>query len=154
MNEQPSTVEPGVSLEEYIAENRSSFTPEALRDAAAAAGYSRAEIDAAFAHLGESPGAGPVRAKARTIILLAYGITFVVLSAGMITNSGGGGIVILGPSLGLFLLLSLFMIRRRNDDATRLGLALGGLLAVPLIFLVIIAGLCLATGLPLHPFTL
>ena len=140
-------------LVDYIAANRSAFTDVALRDAAAAAGYPPEAIDAAFQRIAAPPGAGPVRDRARLIILGAYALVFLVLSAGMAANNSSGGIAILAISLGLFLLLSLFMVRGRTNDAERLQLALGGLLAVPLVLLVIIGGLCLATGLPLRPLT-
>jgi hypothetical protein len=145
---------PAAQLIPYLAANRGAFTDDALREAAAAAGYSTAAIDEAFERIAaSSSGVSRVRVRARLIVLAAYGLTFIALSAGMSANGSGNAIPILAYSLVPFLLISFFLLRGRRTDAERAGLALAGLLAAPLVFLVIIGGLCLATGLPLHPVT-
>jgi hypothetical protein len=141
----------------YLERNRGKFTDEALTEAVLKEGYSQEEVTAAFAELARAEGAKPVRARARQIVLAAYAITFAVLVFGMLTSSyamGSGfiGSIILAVTMGLALGISLLVVRRSKGHGFASGpMVLTGMLVVPVILLVIVAGLCLATGLPFHP---
>ncbi len=147
---------PASTLIDYIGTNRSAFTEAALRDAASAAGYTNEAIDESFSRIAAYPGAGPIRARARKIVLLAYVAVFVVLYVAMAANrtlesevqTFGIADRILAISLGAFLLMSLVSLRERKNDSERLRLGVGGLIAVPVLFLVVITGICVGTGLP------
>jgi hypothetical protein len=150
----PATPPPGgwVELERYFADNQATTSEEALSAAARSAGHSDEAIAKAWARVRANEVAAPVRKQARSIVLWAYIATFVVLLAGMIINNpttaGGGGIVLM-IALALGLGLSRFMVRVADP-----GAALAVILAGPVIVLVIVAGLCVATGLPIRPFSL
>lgn len=141
----------------YLERNRGKFTDEVLTEAVLKEGYTQEEVTAAFAELARAEGSKPVRARARLIVLAAYAITFAVLVFGMLTSSyamGSGfiGSIVLAGSMGLALGLSLLVVRHSKGDGSGGGLmALTGMLVIPVVLLVIVAGLCLATGLPFHP---
>ena len=90
-------------------------------------------------------------------MLAAYGITFVVLMVGMFANpaarSYGGsviGAIVLALALGLALAIALFVVRRSRPSPDATGaMVMTGILAIPVILLVVVAGLCVATGLPI-----
>ena len=143
------------NLEAYLTTNGASYTEEALRAAARTAGYPDAVIDAAFTRVTARAASAPVRARARSIVLGAYLITFLVLTFGMATsNAAAIGIAgaILAVTLGIALAISLWVVRRSTGHGADAGLmVITGMLAVPMILLVIVAGLCVATGLPFNP---
>ena len=143
----PPTSPAGASLDAYLAANRGRYTDEALADSARAAGHTDAAISAAMKRLGTG-AAEPVRPRARRIVILAYVLTFVVLVAGMALNNpvyiAIGGLVLL-VSLLIGLGLSLLMVRSAGPAA-----ALPAILAGPVIVLLILAGICVATGLPIR----
>jgi hypothetical protein len=97
--------------------------------------------------------AAPVRQRARRIVLVAYLVTYAVLVAGMLLNPatfGGNivGIMILTPVLGVALLIALVLVGRARARAGA-ELAIAGVLAIPIILLVVVAGICVASGLPI-----
>ena len=143
------------SLEEYFVRNVGSFTPEALTRAAAAAGYSSEQITSAML-LAEARGRGvddlrPVRGRARLIVLLGYALVWVFFGVQYLLLpwpsssyvSGSLLQVILTISLVIALVVSLAWIYRTRPDPERVGRALTILLAVPIVLLVAVAGLCL-----------
>jgi hypothetical protein len=141
----------------YINANYGVFTYDVLRAAVLESGNDRAAIDAALAQAA-ARGAGPVRARARLIVRLAYAITYGLLVAGMLmstgTNSYGAGpfgMIILTMVLGAAFLTSVVWLRPRRRRAVAAPDNLGFLLSLPLVLLVLVAGTCLATGLPLPP---
>jgi hypothetical protein len=139
-------------LTEYFADNQASMTHEALGREAKGKGYSDAEIEAASAaaEARRAPNAA-ARGRARRAILGLYLVTYLVLSAGMLISNQFYGVGIIGVgiltvALGIALAVSLAWIRRRHIDA-REG-AMAALVALPLILLVAIAGLCVYTTGP------
>ena len=141
-----------VRLVGHFDSNRGKFTVEALRASALEAGYAADEIEAAI-HLAEVRDAerqasAPIRSSARMAILLAYGIVwilFAVVYLGRPFAYGAGPIaqLILTIALGIGLAISLLIIRSGRPDPGRRTRAMGLLLAVPVILLVGVAGLCL-----------
>jgi putative effector of murein hydrolase LrgA (UPF0299 family) len=152
----PYPGQPVESLSRYLEVNRDRFTDEALARAARDAGYSDAAIDQARVGVQARSAAAPVRARARWAVLAAYFITYAVLVAGMFASEYarqyGGHVIgagILGIVLLFALLLSLRWVRsgawKGGDAAT--GMAV--LLSVPVVLLVVVAGLCVGTGYPI-----
>ena len=136
-------------LAAYFTANRGRYTDEALEASARAAGHSDETIKAAFERARADAIAAPVRDRARRIVLWAYVVTFIALTAGMAVNNGPGllasaGILLVSMLIGFA--LSRAMIRSAGPQA-----AIAAILAGPVIVLVIVAGLCVATGLPLAP---
>ena len=78
------------------------------------------------------------------------GVLFAILLGfyGMALLTGGStlaGLVVIGIAVGLIALV----LRRNPAPRRRSAATLGALLSVPVILLVIVAGLCVATGLPI-----
>jgi hypothetical protein len=144
------------SLSRYLEVNRDRFTEEALARAARDAGYSDEAIDQARTQVRARAAAAPARARAKWVVLAAYLITYAVLVAGMFASEyarryGGHviGAAILAFLLGFALILSIIWVRsgpgKDRDPAT--GMAV--LLSVPIVLLVVVAGLCIGTGYPI-----
>jgi len=144
------------ALAAYLAANQGRFTDEALEQAALDAGYPKDVLVEARAERAADPAVG-IRQRARRWVLAAYGITFVVLVIGMFANPvgrtyGGNviGAIVLALTLGLALAIALFVVRRSRPSPDATGaMVMTGILAIPVILLVVVAGLCVATGLPI-----
>jgi cytochrome bd-type quinol oxidase subunit 2 len=144
----PASTERGAEAAEAYAEaNLDRFTPDALVAALVASGHEREGAKAAVRQASARRGAAPARATARRGVLLAYGLTYLVLMLALIglpSRYGGGqiGAVILTVVLGLALAISWWWVRRRRGSAT-----LGAMLGLPIVLLVIVGGTC-ALALP------
>jgi hypothetical protein len=144
------------ALAAYLAANHGRFTDEALDKAALDAGYPKDVLAEARAARAADPAVA-IRQRARRWVLAAYGITFLLLVFGMFTNPaartyGGSliGAIVLALTLGLALAIALFVVRRCRPNLADTGaMVMTGILAIPIILLVIVAGLCVATGLPI-----
>ena len=118
-------------------------------------GYPEDVLEEARARARARTAAAPARQRARRWVLLAYLITFALLTAGMLASENSRqygaayiGTVVLAVTLGVALLLSLWWLRWRGSrDPSGAGVA--GLLSLPVLLLVGVAGSCLATGLPI-----
>jgi hypothetical protein len=121
-------------LEAYIRANRATFTEQALRREALAAGHPAADVDAALVATREAvpPVSG---ARAARNIFIAYLVTYLVLVLGMLVNpaisSGssfidvrGLGIVILSMALGAGFVGSLIWVASRRGFFLVLGIVL------------------------------
>jgi hypothetical protein len=188
-------------LRAYVDANAGRYTDEALTAELIRAGYPPDDVRASLA---EAAGRGlerPPTGRAAMTILAAYGITFLVLSLGMVANHGtangefmptaSGGIQILATSLGLTFVASLVWIASRRLFAVGIGAlvalaglggistfaglaaiaigvgiiilavrtrpstavgppaTLGALLVVPVLLLLVVGGICVASGLPI-----
>jgi hypothetical protein len=149
------------ALAEYLRANRDAYTPEALARAARAAGYADPEIEAAGEVAGETSATAAgfrPRTRASILVLALYGATFlgfavVFLSKPSAMQYGWGfALGILGVTLGLALLLSLRTIGRSKPRASAAGDAVAALLVLPVVFLLAVVGLCVATTAPLGLF--
>lgn len=144
-----------LALAEYARANRDAFTEEALRRAAADAGYDEREIAAAWAVSAEEIRGR--KANARSIlIVIAYfvGVFVVAFLLALIPETS----ILALPAIGLGLVLGVFAwltLRDSNPplaDAFRLGVII--LIVLPLalglvafgVCIVAIAGLGMATG--------
>jgi hypothetical protein len=140
------------ALGEYFFAHGDRFTPEALRRAAADAGFSPEEIEAAAdratARQRTDDVARPLRRQARWIVIGAYGIVWVLFAAVYLTqpvlyNAGLFFQGVLTVALLIALALSLAWLRRRRPDPGNAWRAMVVFLVVPVILLIGIAGLCL-----------
>jgi hypothetical protein len=140
----------------YLESNRERFTEDALLRAARDAGYPDEVLDEARARARAGAAAAPVRQRARRWVLIAYLLTFGLLTTGMLVSEyarryGAAYIAtgVLAATLGIALFISLWWVRRqgRNVEQSTAGMAL--LLSLPVLLLVVVTGSCLATGLPI-----
>lgn len=198
-------------LRAYVQANAGRFTDEAITTELIRAGYAPDAIRSALAEAASRGLPAPQTGRAVRMILAAYGITFAILSLGMLTNAGkttgylmpdaGGGITILAGSLGVALIASLvwvasrrvvfllagtgialagavvlkdvvvggygggifqaivmlligiglvvLVLRTGSAPSQRTTATLGLLLVAPVLLLVAIAGICVASGLPI-----
>lgn len=145
------------ALAGYLRANRDTYTPDALARAARDVGYTQAEIESAIELAGGSvaPFPGPEeRARARIAVIAIYGITFLGFAALFLSKPSalqyGWGflLMILGVTLGLALLLSLRTIGRSRSGAATASGAIAAMMVLPIVFLLVVTGLCVATTLP------
>lgn len=197
------------NLKAYVDANAGRFTDETITAELTRAGYAPEDVRAALADAaGRGLGAAPTGRAVRTI-LVAYVVTFALLSLGMLTNAGRSfgsympdaipGIAILAGGLGLAFAGSLFWIASRRGFALLIALLLGisgvssivsagqggsngltgvvllaiaigivvlvfraksaptgrstvtfgVLLAIPVLLLLVVGGICVASGLPI-----
>jgi hypothetical protein len=185
----------------YLGANWGRYSEAALREQALAQGHAPEAVDAAMAEVRarQAPVSARGRGVARTI-LIAYGATFLVLTAGMLLNttyddhlfSAGAGVFVLGIALVLGLVVSSVWVVSRRGFVVALGavvalVALTGgfmaeplgfvllavaavfvvaglavrrtplqvtsstalLLSVPMLILLVVGGICVASGLPI-----
>ena len=136
------------ALAGWIAEQHGSFTDAALERSAIEAGYTSAEFATAAGLVTDRTAMAPIRSSARRYVLAAYAIVwlgFAVVYLGRSTMYGAGPIaqLVLTVSLAIGLAISLLVIRRGRPDPDRRARAIALLLAIPVILLVGVAGLCL-----------
>jgi hypothetical protein len=145
------------ALSDYFLAGANRYTPEALRQAATESGFSPAEIDAAYARAIERQRdeqvAGPIRRRARRIVLASYGLVYAAFVAAFLTVAyrlGAGiiAIVILSLVLLIALSISLAWVGGRHASADRVQGALVTMLAVPFVLLLAVAGVCVAGTTP------
>lgn len=148
-------------LHEYFWSNRDRFTEAALVAAAQTSGYTADEIAAATGSVAkrhaDETAAKPVKARARRFVLAAYGITFLVFAIAFLRPGtsqaayvgGGALLLILAVAMLIALSLGLAWVASRHPAAERAEAALGVMLAVPVVLLIVVAGLCAVTTGPL-----
>lgn len=153
---QPKAGMPTAGLEAYFTTNRHGYTDEALAASARASGYSPAAIATALAAAKTAEISAPVLARARLIVLASYLLVYAALVVGMLTNPSGNsygagsiGTVVLTVTLGLAWLISVVWMRRRGRKIQVGGSGLTAVLALPVVLLLVVAGSCIATGLPI-----
>jgi hypothetical protein len=160
--EQP-TATPTVSREDqvsalarYLVSNRGTFTEEALAASARSSGYAEDVVADAIDRARADATSPPTTQRARRWILAAYLATFAVLTTGMFVSESarryGGHIVatfILAAALGFALLISLLWLRSQGRAVDGAPAGMVTVLAVPIVLLVVVAGLCIGTGLPI-----
>jgi len=144
------------TLARYLERNRDRFTEDALVQAAREAGYPEDVIEESRAVARASPAATPIRQRVWRWILIAYLLTFSVLTAGMLLSENARrygaaylGAVVLAAALGLALLVSLIWLRWQGSKVEQSTAGAALLLSIPVVLLLVVAGSCLATGLPI-----
>jgi hypothetical protein len=136
------------TLARYLASHAERFTPEALRQAALEAGYTPEEIAQASDRADRAAAVRPIRARAQWIVLGAYALVWVLFAMVYLTRDyayGSGPVLqgILTISLLITLGISLLWLRWRRPDPSTVGRATAVFLALPVVLLVGVAGLCL-----------
>ena len=202
-----ASAEASKNLYAYVETNAGTYTNEAITAALMQAGYAADDIRVALAATASREVAGPAAGKAVRRILALYIGTFVLLSAGMLLNSGqpvgylmptqSAGVGILAVSLVVAFVASLIWVASRRAFAILLLLgvvlgsvsglssggastviflaivlaslggvvlvlrgrklgagggpetALGVLLAIPVLLLLVVGGICVVSGLPI-----
>jgi hypothetical protein len=140
----------------YLETNRDRFTEDALLKAARDRGYPDDVLEEARARARASATAAPVAKRARRWVLIAYLVTFALLTVGMLASESSRtygaayiGTVVLAGTLGIALLVSLGWLRWQGRKIGQSAAGAAVLLSIPLVLLVVVAGSCLATGLPI-----
>jgi hypothetical protein len=137
-------------LSAYVRTNRDRFTDEALRDAARTAGYTDAEIVAAWSAAADERAIPSERqTSVATVVLTAivYGVALYV-GAGALGSVGSGELAGIAAIGGLLAGIVGWVLLRDSRPSLALGLGWGVLLAVglPLIIVLGILGICLVAG--------
>ena len=142
---------------DWLRGHRATFTRDALASGLRDAGYSEAEIAAAFGRLDREaiePATQDLRSRAAAILVVGFLGTWLVLVLRMIAIAGTGGwvgtaAVILGAILLVIGAISFVGIESSSRLRKGTTGALVAILAVPFVLLVIVAGLCVATTGPI-----
>jgi hypothetical protein len=145
------------SLSEYFLAGAERYTPEALRGAASEAGFSADEIEEAYGRATkrqhDEEVARPLRRRARWAVLAAYGLVYAVFFVALLGSDDRYGaatisLIVLTVVLGVALLISIQWVGGRRPSAEQLQGAMLTMLSLPLVLLVSVAGLCIATTRP------
>jgi hypothetical protein len=143
------------NLADWVGRHRQSFTNQALQRAALEAGYSAEAFEDANrvleARENKREALGPIKTTSIRLTLVAYTIVWVGFAAVFLGNYTPSAYIppgsvmqqILTVSLGIALGISLLLIRLGHPDPGRPLRAMTLLLAIPVILLLGVAGLCL-----------
>lgn len=147
----PEAVEAAVA---WLRGHQATFTRDALASGLRDAGYSEAEIAAAFEREAIEPAPRDLRSRAAAILVVGFLGTWLVLVLRMIAIGGPGGFVpVAAVILGTILLVigAISFAGIESSSRLRKGTtgALVAILAIPFVLLVIVAGLCVATTGPI-----
>lgn len=135
------------ALVDYFRQHADAFTPEALQNAAAGAGYTEGEIERAMAEVQRREGIRPIRRRAVVIVIVAYVLVWSLFAVVFLTRDftyGAGPVLqfILTCVLIVALIVSTAWLLAVRPDPTRTVRATAILLALPLVLLLGVAGLC------------
>lgn len=147
----------------YLWSNRDRYTEAALAKAAGDAGFTAEEIadaaDEVARRRRDEIAARPVKARARRTVLAIYAVTFLVFAVLFLRPTGGEAtysrafapvaVGVLGFVMLVALLIGLAVIGAQRPSADRAEGAFGVMLAVPVVLLIVVAGLCVATTGPM-----
>ena len=138
------------ALAAWIADQQGAHTMAALERSALESGYTKADFDEAVRLAGNSEQERqvikPLRQQARLIVLISYAVIWLLFATQYLTGPDVGGPTlqtILTISLLVTIGISLIWIAAVRPDPDRAGRALTIFLAVPLVLLIGVAGLCL-----------
>jgi hypothetical protein len=144
-------------LAAYVQTNRDRFTDEALRAAARTAGYTDAEIAAAWSAAADPNKSIPTerRTNIGAVIAIAVGFVIAVYGAGALLGSLGVGDIAAIVGIGLVLAGMVgWVLLRDSRPSLAAGLGWGVLLAVglPIVIVLGILGICLVgASIPIAP---
>jgi hypothetical protein len=139
------------ALAAYREANRGRYTDEALRRAASSAGYTEAEIEAAWSAAIPATPIDISRRRARMRVAIPVAILYVIgvyLAVGLLGARAEGDL-----TTPLFLIAGIvgiggWALLRDRRPSLGLGLGLGVLLAVvlPLVLVLVLLGICIVSG--------
>jgi hypothetical protein len=144
-------------LAAYVRTNRDRFTDESLRAAASAAGYTDAEIAAAWSAAGDPSKSIPTERRTNAGVVLAVAIGYVVALYGISALLGSTGVGDIAAAIGIGLVLAGivgWVVLRDSKPSLAAGLGWGVLLAVglPIVIVLGLLGICLvASSVPVVP---
>lgn len=142
------------ALAGYFRANQDLYTPDALSRAARQAGYTDAAIVDAIQSIGRYSARATALPRARALVTAIYVVTFAGFAVFFLSKPSalqyGWGILalILGVTLGLALLFSMWSIGRSSPRAATVGGAVVAMVIIPLVLLLVLTGLCVFTTLP------
>lgn len=140
---------------QYIVENRDRYSREALRQRLLEAGHDAAAVEAAFAAADAegAKGSMDLRGQAAALVIVGYVGTFLVFALFSQRQFYGAVLAafLTGGALLSLLLVALTPALRRAPAGRVLPALAAGLVA-PLIILVGLAGLCVASVDPFTPY--
>jgi hypothetical protein len=141
-----------VALVDYFRLHRGGFTTTALSAAAAAAGYSAAEIDAAWARVDLVTDVPSTRGSDNLVVTIATTVGFVAgvaLVPGLLASNPTTAPLV-GPWLVVLVVGGVlgWMLLKHSNPAVAQGLGCGLLIAVvvPIVLFLVLLGACLALG--------
>jgi hypothetical protein len=138
----------------HFRQHQDRYTRHALDQGARTAGYSDNDVAAAWTLIDMEDGGKAPAARfaplAQVVVVALYIATFVLFVAGsdMSARTYGVGVAILAVTLLVVGGISLLIVSRSKIVSRNPLAALASLLAVPFIFLVVVAGLCVVTTGP------
>jgi hypothetical protein len=149
------------TLAAYLRANRETYTSDALTRAAREAGYTDAEIGTALQRAGgyAAPVGTAQRGRARGVVVGVYAVTFLAFAVLMLSKPSAFQygwvfiLMILAVTLGLALLLSMWTIGRARPTAATASGAIASMVVMPLVLLLVLAGLCVVTTAPVGLFS-
>jgi hypothetical protein len=138
-------------LAAYLRSNRGRFTDEALAGAARAAGYSESEIAAARSVADPTTDIGPAPARqvnrgvvAAVAIVYVLGLYLLISGAAALSGEASGAVGLVGLLGGVIA----WALLREERPSLAQGIGCGVVLAIaiPLIVILVILGICLVAG--------
>lgn len=154
----PDAAEGTSVLAGWMTDNARTYTPEALERAALAAGYSPGTVAAALARaagrLRATDGLVPLRARARWVVVLLYSGIWAAFAIRYLTMPPSRPSVldfselylpVLTVTLLVGLAIAWWVVRSGRPDPDRPARAVAMLVAVPLLYLGAVVGLCVPT---------
>ena len=144
-------------LAAYVRTNRDRFTDEALREAARAAGYTDAEIAAAWSAAGNPSKSIPTERPTNVGVVIAVAVGYAAGLYGVSALLGSMGVGDIAAAIGIGLVLAGivgWVVLRDSRPSLAAGLGWGVLLAVglPIVIVLGLLGICLvASSVPVVP---
>lgn len=144
-------------LAAYVRTNRDRFTDEALRDAARTAGYTDAEITAAWSAAGNPTKSIPTERRTNGGVVIAIAVGYAAGLYGVSALLGSMSVGDIAAAIGIGLVLAGivgWVVLRDSRPSLAAGLGWGVLLAVglPIVIVLGLLGICLvASSVPVVP---
>lgn len=144
-------------LAAYVRTNRDRFTDDALRDAARSAGYTDAEVAAAWSAAGNPSKSIPTERRTNVGVVIAIAVAYAAGLYGASALLGSIGVGDIAAAIGIGLVLAGivgWVVLRDSRPSLAAGLGWGVLLAVglPIVIVLGLLGICLvASSVPVVP---
>jgi hypothetical protein len=145
-------------IDDYIRENRGTYTDDAIREQLLRAGYPHGAIVDAFRRSGQKAELSPA-ARRSWLLFLGYAVglfvvVFLVFAylSDMQERTYGVGRVVFAVAMLIGLTLAVLLVRRSRAFALGLSSGVATAVLVPFVIVVIIAGLCVVSTNPVFFF--
>lgn len=137
------------TLAAYLRRHQGSYSRDALRRSAEAAGYETRDIDAAIAVAGEAPPPSGMRAARPVLGAIAFVIVIyvVVFIAALVPDLSQSALLVLGGILLGGIAGSIILRATRPQLARALGLGVVLAVVIPLVIGLVVAGVCIVAFL-------